>query len=68
VYFAGERAAGLHAQQFNVELWLDPTCLDKKEDIIEWLEETKRAIIEVYVKQTGGDYPTWVLYDFESDG
>jgi hypothetical protein len=69
VYFAGERNAGISSTYFNLDVWIDLGCFVDKDQALDliYLNDVRQSIADTYELMMG-EKPTWVLFDFESDG
>lgn len=63
VYYAGERAAGINASTFNLDVWIDLGCC-AEEERGKFLNDVRKRISNTYEEMLG-DAPTWVMFDFE---
>ena len=65
VYFAGEKAAGIHSATFSVEVWIDPVQFDDNTEAKEFIDDIREGLRRTFETMLG--YTPIVLFDFESE-
>ena len=63
VYFAGERAAGIPATHFYLDIFIDLSCLANN-DQAKHLANCRAKISQAY-EEMAGEKPSSVMFDFE---